>query len=293
MIDGVGLMIRKDRAVGLVEHPDLEWKGAYVHRTGEVHDRDPLVAKFGPDGCMTAKHYPPSGWTWIGGSLNKWMNKGSNVRDLTFSGASEAIEAFGEWLNVDPADITLRKAEFGVNFTPPTSTQYLTDRLVGNWRGTPCVPMRSGNGAALIGCELITADGRIKCYGKGEQLGLGQQLTRFEKVFGRSRQLQRDGVFNLGDLLKPGAWEQRAVDLCATVSGLVLVDPVFLTDPDLSNDPVFMAEIQNPNYSQNLKRTKRSTQRGRLELAIERNRSGSMTLQVQQCIKDQIQRLAA
>jgi hypothetical protein len=289
ILDGQSSLIGPEKGLHLLHHPDLDWQGHHSLRTAAVDERRPIKAKFGPKQCMTATHYPVTGTTYVHGSVHSFYQEGENWQDLNTREANDAIRYFSNWIGVQPDGIAFRRAEFGLAFAPPTTTQAVTDRIICNWTGNPFVPMHAERGAASVGKELRMSDYRLKGYDKAQR----DPRMRIEKAYTRSRELHKQGLYTMADLLKSGAWDRRAEDLLDTFDELVIFDPVFTTDPDIADDPEFLASIASPLYWKTLERTKRSRQRARLRHAFERNPSTSLVVALHDRIFEQAVRLAA
>lgn len=291
MVDGVGVRIGADHGAQLLNHPDLEWQGQYSLRTAVTDEAGILVNRFGPKNCMIATHYQRSGETFIRGSLHCFYQDGSNWQDLSAREARDAISYFGDWLGVPLGHMSLTKLECGVAFSPPTTTQDVTDRLICSWSGSPFVPMHGRHGAASVGRELRRTDTRLKVYDQAALRDLDSERMKVEDSLERSRRLHREDIYTLGTLILPGVIERCAHGLFRAFDELVINDPVYESDPDISGDPVFLASLRAPTYWKGLPRTTRHRQRRRLQQAVDRNPGASLTANVRELLREQVGRM--
>jgi hypothetical protein len=139
-----------------------------------------------------------SGVVEITGSIHKYFNeKGHNWNDFTKADLSEAILTLCDWLKIHPSQAQLHNVEFGVNINTPYPPKDLTSNLASFKKEIFSKMALTGNGSFHT---ADTSDYVIKCYDKGAQYQLGDNLFRFEVKVKVMRFLNVVDIKSLEDL---------------------------------------------------------------------------------------------
>jgi len=173
----------------------LEFHGTYNRNTGEVSEHSEAWYK-----NFKIKIFK-SGRIWISGSLHVYYNNGKhNYNDFGYSEFQEALKTLKNELNIEPINLRILNLEWGFNIQPPTTTNYILDRLVQHL---------SVNRTVGLDCKI---EGKyvqfkhsyyiLKLYNKGMHYNLNKELFRLEiKQLNWSR-YRAKGISTLQDFIE-------------------------------------------------------------------------------------------
>ncbi|MCF2502582.1 hypothetical protein L0663_04280 [Dyadobacter sp. CY107] len=133
------------------------------------------------------------------GSYHKFFNKGiHNHNDFSLPDVIKALDNFGTEIGVNPLQEVLQNLEFGVNVTLPFEVTTVLKSLL-TYRGVAF--QRPIENAHYYQCR--TKEFIIKCYDKGREYNLAENILRFEIKVVSMRFFKDKGVNirNLSDLL--------------------------------------------------------------------------------------------
>lgn len=120
-----------------------------------------------------------SGRIWISGSIHVYYNDGKhNYNDMNQTCFEKALKQLKKDLFIEPANLKILNLEWGFNITPPTTSNYILDRVIQHL---------SVNKTVGIDCKI---EGKyiqfkhsnyiLKLYNKGLQYKLNKEVLRIE-----------------------------------------------------------------------------------------------------------------
>jgi len=200
---------------------------------------------------MRLKILPRGKLTWTG-SLHVFVNDGKdNADDFPKTRLIQAIQEMAEVFEVDPEKVEGHALEAGVNFKLDGMTAESFVRSIALHRHEMPVPYSAKS--PFYGVQFDRDQYRVKCYDKGTQHGLFDDLVRFE-VRGQTCWLKNTGRVPVSTLAKlPERKTQLALGrlLDEHFAELLVVPPIYdhLRKPELKA----LRRLRDPNEWQALR----------------------------------------
>lgn len=159
-----------------------------------------------------------SGRVVLSGSLHKYWADGYNWNDFGRVDLYDVIHEICGKLNTVPQSMKIHNLEYGVNIRTPISATDVCKRLV-SYKDEVFVRTMYPAGYFV---EASKKNYFVKCYDKGRQQGVGEDLLRFERKAMTAKDLKPMGIVTLGDLLKVECLERLGADLLHTIDKVVI-----------------------------------------------------------------------
>lgn len=191
--------------------------------------------------------------TFLKGSLHQLFNVYSederhNYNDFSYCDFEEILDHFCNDLNVSVCNTKITQLEFGLNIETSINPEDLINYYILMYKyKAPNRDMKFDGKGDFI--EFVTTDYNIKIYNKSKQFGItDKKILRVELKIKRSRYLESHfDIFNLRDLDRL-RFKMLFKDLLGKFDDLLVVDNLFLVNPDCSKDLEIFKNGINPNH---------------------------------------------
>ena len=265
MIDYAKLQLPAEVGTRLLHHQLLSFRRPVDEQTGEVTDTDARCAIYRG---LTFTNYP-SGRTTMHGSFHKYWHGGANWCDYTFTQFAATVDELCTTFDLDPYTLRLLQLEAGANIEPQLPTLRVLDAIVCSGPGIELERhrwfQRRVFARKAMRCEYTT-----KVYDKGTEYHLERKVLRCEVHFDKARQFQNLGIFTVGDLLNPDAWQRLQARVMDIFDELFIAEPSI--DPTSLNTTqrTFVTLATAPAYWKGLTKGDRFKARARYADIVER-----------------------
>ncbi len=222
MIDGFKLKVSDALTIHQLFHnPDLDFKSATSLKTGEISN----ISRADYRGLrFEYVNYPHRQTMFISGNLCKYYTGLSNYTNLPLYKALEGVQALREEFALDMRTTAVLTLEWGLNIHLPR--QISANRLIQNilvYKGKKPAYHGYENGGMMFRIDL--SDFSIKIYNKSAQSGDEHgNVMRYEWKATRKPQLQRLGIYSLGDLFNKRCTDKLQKKLLETTDHLLFYD---------------------------------------------------------------------
>jgi hypothetical protein len=217
MIDGIKIYDLKTDPNQLLQNPYL---AEYWNTT--VHNSDGTY-KYGLAEYFGLKFQLKHGKVRLQGSVHKYRNAGRhNYDDFKAVDVAEVVRELSECFEIDTAQTLLNNVEFGVNVVLPFGVHIVLDNLI-VFKGEPFIKVVE-DGMSYYQCKKTHFI--IKCYDKGKQYNLPDNVLRFEIKVMRMQYLETKGIKlrYLSDLLNMDIYEPLGNILTEVFEGILFGD---------------------------------------------------------------------
>lgn len=186
----------------------------------------------------------------IHGSLPKFLYS-QNHTDLNLGDLHTAINELCKLLGTTPKDLHLHSFEFGVNVEVSQPPPKIFEGLM-YFRKKEFSVM--GGKENFEGKECAFTQFRIKCYDKGTQNKLPQNLLRFEIRVKKMEYVHKKKVpiYTLADLLNLENWVRLQKILLEVYEGIVKRDNIDLNKVKKPKDREFIRDFRDPIITKKL-----------------------------------------
>ncbi len=216
MIDGIKIYDLKTDPDQVLQNPYL---AEYWNTT--VHNSDAVV-KYGLAEYFGLKFQLKHGKVRLQGSVHKYRNAGRhNYDDFRAVDVAKVVRELSERFEIDTATTSLNNVEFGVNVILPFGVNVVLDNLI-VYKGQPFERFVD-KGMSYYQCKLSKFI--IKCYDKGKQYNLPDNVLRFEiKVIAMQYLENKITLRYLSDLLNMNIYEPLGNILTEVFEGILFGD---------------------------------------------------------------------
>lgn len=192
-------------------------------------------------------------YSYLSGSFHQLFNMYSederhNHNDFSYCDFEETLDQFCNDLNVNKYEAKPTQLEFGLNIETSINPQDLVDYfiLMYGYKAPNRDTKFEGKGDFI---EFEKTDYNIKIYNKSKQFGITDKyILRVELKIKRSRYLENHfEIFNLSDIDRL-RFEMLFKDLLSKFEDLLIVDHLYLVNPDCSTDLEIFKNGTNPNH---------------------------------------------
>ena len=272
MIDGIKIYDLKTDPSQLLQNPYL---AEYWNTT--VNNSDGTY-KYGLAEYFGLKFQLKHGKVRLQGSVHKYRNEGRhNYDDFRAVDVAEVVRELSERFEINTATTLLNNVEFGVNVVLPFRVNVVLDNLI-VFKGEPFIPIVE-DGMSYYQCKKTHFI--IKCYDKGKQYKLPDNVLRFEIKVMRMQYLATKGIKlrYLSDLLNMAIYEPLGNILTEVFEGILFddntLDEKALTDKEYktysrgSNPKKWQVAAAGQKVSRKLQRLEHS-----FKEILERHRTG-------------------
>lgn len=208
----------------------------------------------------------------IKGSLHKLYNfltigKPFNHDTFTLSKVKYTIGYLQQEFEIDPSNCQIHGFEFGFNVKPKDfKTTFKNFVAFKQWRFN-----RMESERPIEGWECATSTYKIKIYNKSLDLGLPDNILRFEKKSIKMRALET--YFPLGlkliDLLNPHTWEKCKESLLQSLEDCIISDQIN-TSKLSANDRKVFNKGNNPREWEEINNRSRYHLKNRYNAVVEK-----------------------
>jgi len=233
---GLTFYVRTDDATGALK--DSSPRPGEVVSTHECEfDEYTLVVKqvnCFSDGMLGAK----SCLLFVKGSFHKSYFNGLNYQRFPHTALQSEVHRLSDVLRMAPVDLKLQNIEVGVNLPVPFNvSNYINNSLLLH-RTTAFIDYEPDRTGRVLGRYAPHTQQSIKCYNKGLQNQLAQELMRFEVRYIKMQPMANFGIATLADLTD----SKRVAPLSKVLTGAW--NNVLIYEPGINHDAPGITKVQ-------------------------------------------------
>ena len=188
----------------------------------------------------------------VSGSMHKYYNrvnlKGDhNHDDFTIEAFRLAVKHLADRLGEDIYRAAVINLEVGVNIQMTQNvTSILDNCVISHQYDLPSTNKVFGQKGRFI--VFKRKEYWMKVYDKGRQYGQPDQILRVEVKFKTRAIIQKNGIWELADLLKVSSWVSLAKALLQRANKLLIIDSIDTAHVLNTDDKLFLLERLNPLF---------------------------------------------
>lgn len=282
----------------ILKHPNLDFKYQVNQKTGEIVS--PLQAEANRlkftfyDSDSTTINKPA---LKIQGSLHKCYNslfnpmldsiyeRGFNGNDFSFSNLQDVQNYISNEYSIDLKQSRIRNIEAGFNISTSFKPQQVLDGLLLH-NGT-VFSMASDKECR----EAVHSRYRHKCYDKGSQYNLKENIMRIENNYTRLNDVHAIGCNNVMDLTNRDVYERFKGLLLKTWGNVLLYDFTLNKEQMTPKEKTKSVLLSNPIYWKSLESNRRDRPKKQLQLLTQKY-SQNIQSEIGQMIEHKFQKLS-
>jgi len=268
-------------------HPDLEFIGEHVVRTGEelptskrVKFREMLFR------VTPSRAQPGQAWCYAEGSLHRYALDGApNVGNFPFEQMRDTVAGLCERFGIDPARALLESIEFGLNIALPVPARQFLKTLVCHG----CAPFvelnRDKRGLGMVAARQQY---EFKLYDKGRQTETEETHTlRVEVKVLKMEWLKPYKIETLADLTDPAKVQPLGKVLADALGQVVAYDGSILETELSEKERLALRDFTNPKWWADLDKSTRYNKRKQCAQMLQKHGADRAFLSVVETVASQ------